>query len=53
MELKRKRRESKYSREDNSVAAKKAYSRHDGHISPIDVVDVSEEHLCELKELQQ
>ena len=50
-ESKRKRWESKYSHTDNSVAAKKAYSRHDGDITPDDVVDdVSEEHLCELKE---
>ena len=50
-ESKRKRGKSKYSRTDNSVAAKKAYSRHDGDITPDDVVDdVSEEHLCELKE---
>ena len=34
----------------NSVAAKKAYSRHDGDVIPGDVVDdVSEEHLCELR----
>ena len=50
-ESKRRRRESKYSRTDNSVAAKKAYSRHDGDVIPDDVVDdVSEEHLRELKE---
>ena len=44
---KRKRRESKYSRVDNSLAAKKAYSRHEG-----DVIDddVSQEHLQQLKD---
>ena len=48
---KRKRRESKYSGRDNSIAAKKAYSRHDGGVTPDDVADdVSEEHLRELKE---
>ena len=50
-ESKRRRQKSKYSRTDNSVPAKKAYSHHDGDITPDDVVgDISEEHLCELKE---
>ena len=49
---KRKRRESKYSRVDNSLAAKKAYSRHEGDVIPEDVVDddVSQEHLQQLKD---
>ena len=50
-ESKRRWRESKYSSTDNSVVAKKAYSRHDGDVIPDDMVDdVSEEHLRELKE---
>lgn len=49
---KRKRQESKYSRVDNSLAAKKAYSRHEGDVIPEDVVDddVSQEHLQQLKD---
>ena len=45
-----KRRQSKYSRKDNSLAARKAYSRHDGDVAPDDIVDdISEERLSELK----
>ena len=47
---KTKRRQSKYSRTDDSVAARQAYSRHDNGIEPEDVCDdVSPEHLTELK----
>ena len=46
-----KRRQSKYSRVDNSTAARKAYSRHDGEAEPDDVCDdVSPEILAEIKE---
>ena len=49
-EAKTKRRQSKYSRTDDSVAAHKAYSRHDNGIEPDDVCDdVSPKHLTELK----
>ena len=49
-EAKTKRRQSKYSRTDDSVAARNAYSRHDNGIEPDDVCDdVSPEHLTELK----
>ena len=49
-EAKTKRRQSKYSRTDDSVAARKAYSRHDNGIEPDDVSDdVSPEHLTELR----
>ena len=48
---KRKRWESKYSRTDNSLAAKRAYSCHEGDVLPEDVVDdVSQEHLQQLKD---
>ena len=44
------RRQSKYSKSDDSVAAQKAYSRHDNAIQPTDITDdVSSEHLEELK----
>ena len=44
------RRRSKYSRSDNSIAARKAYSRHDNDIEPDDITDdVSPEYLDELK----
>ena len=44
------RRQSKYSRSDNSIAARKAYSRHDDDIEPDDITDdVSSEYLDELK----
>ena len=33
------RRMAKYSRKDNTIAARKAYSRHDNHILPDDVSD--------------
>ena len=38
-EVKARRRKGKYSRKDNSVAARKAYSRHDNEIEPDDVTD--------------
>ena len=49
---KRKRRESKYSCTDNSLAARRAYSRHEGDVLPEDVVDddVSQKHLQQLKD---
>ena len=44
------RRRSKYSKTDNSIAARKAYSRHDNAIEPDDVTDdVSPEYLNEMK----
>ena len=47
-EAKEQQRQSKCSRIDNTVAARKAYSRHDG-IVPDDVADVSPEFLDESK----
>ena len=45
------RRRSKYSRTDNSVAARKAYSRHDDDITPNEITgDISSDHLEELKD---
>ena len=38
-EVKRKRRKGKYSRVDNSLAARRAYSRHDDEVEPDDVSD--------------
>ena len=50
-EVKAKRRQSKYSRIDDSAAARRAYHRHDGDIEPEDVHDdVTSEHLTELKD---
>lgn len=44
------RRKNKYSKTDNSVAARKAYSRHEG-IQPDEASeDISKEHLGELKD---
>lgn len=49
-EAKESRRRSKHSRSDDSVAARKAYSRHDDNIEPDDVTDdISSEYLDELK----
>ena len=49
-EAKGSRRRSKYSRNDNSFAARKAYSRHDNGIEPDDITnDVSPEYLEEMK----
>ena len=50
-EVKAKRHKSKHAkREDNSIAARKAYSRHDGHIEPNEnCPDISPEHLELLK----
>lgn len=49
-EAKAKRRSSKYTRIDNGVAARKAYSRHDGGVSPDEIDDdVSPDILEELK----
>ena len=48
--MKAKRHKSKYSHKDNSVAARKAYSRHDNEIEPDDVTDdVSPDILEEMK----
>ena len=48
--VKANRRQSKYARQDNSAAARKAYSRHDGGIAPDEVIeDISLESLEELK----
>ena len=44
---KRKQRESKYSHTNYSLAAKRAYSRHEGDVLP---EDVSQEHLQQLKD---
>ena len=50
-QAKERRRKSKYAKEDNSVSALKAYSRHNGGIEPDDVTeDVSPETLQELKQ---
>lgn len=49
-EAKDSRRRSKYSRNDNSIAARKAYSCHDNGIEPDDIInDVSPEYLEEMK----
>jgi hypothetical protein len=49
-EVKSKRRRSKYARRDDTVAARKAYSRHDDGILPDESDnDVSPEHLDQLK----
>lgn len=49
-EVKEKRRKSKYARTDDTTAARRAYSRHDGGITPDEVIqDVSPERLEELK----
>ena len=50
-QAKEKRRQSKYSRFDESDAARRAYSRHDDGVQPDDVTDdVPPEHLVELKD---
>ena len=41
---------SKYSNRDSSVAARRAYSRHDEDISPSENGDLSPQHLDELKD---
>lgn len=49
-EAKDSQRRSKYSRNDNSIAARKAYSHHDYGIEPDDKInDVSPEYLEEMK----
>ena len=49
-EAKERRRKSKYSKEDNSVSALKAYNRRDGGIEPEEVMeDISPETLEDLK----
>lgn len=49
-EVKDKRRKSKYARIDNSLAARQAYTRHDGGISPDDISDdISQQDLDQLK----
>ncbi len=43
------RRRSKYKRTDDTIAARKAYSRHDSGLTPDDVVaDISSDHLKHL-----
>jgi hypothetical protein len=50
-EVKKQRRVRKYSQKNNTVRARKAYSRHDGELTPDDVDDdISKEHLEELKD---
>ena len=47
---KERRRAGKYSKKDNSISARKAYSRHDGGIEPDDNIgDISPQSLDELK----
>jgi len=49
-EVKAKRRQSKYSEVDNTLAARQAYARHGDSISPEEVTaDISPEYLTELK----
>ena len=49
-EVKRQRRMRKYSQKNDTAQSRKAYSRHDGGLSPDDVDDdISPEHLEELK----
>ena len=49
-EVKAKRRRSKYSGKENSLAARKAYSRHDNEVEPDDVTeDISLDILTEMK----
>ena len=50
-EEKERRRQSKYLRADDTVEARKSYSRHDGGVEPDEVSeDVSAEHLDDLKQ---
>ncbi len=49
-EVRKKRRMSKYNKSQDSTAARKAYSRHDGGIAPDDIAeDISVESLEQLK----
>ena len=49
--VKKKRRMSKYSRKDNTIAARKAYSRHNDEVQPDDVTDdVTSDALRGIKE---
>ncbi len=49
-EAKEQRRKSKYTKIDNSIAARKAYTRHDEGVSPDEVTeDISPQRLEELK----
>ena len=49
--VKAKRRKSKYTRIDNTAAARRAYSRHDGGVLPEESDDdVSPDHLKQLKD---
>ena len=51
-EAKSKRRQSKYSRKDDSIKALKAYSRHNDGVLPDEVEDdISPEHLADLTDL--
>ena len=48
--VKAKRRKSKYTRLENTTAARRAYSRHDGGILPDEITDdISQENLEQLK----
>ena len=47
-EAKVSRRRSKYQRTDDTIAARKAYSRHDSGMTPDDVADISSDHLKQL-----
>ena len=50
VEVKAKRRASKYTSTDDAKAARRAYSRHDGGISPDEIDnDVPQDHLEQLK----
>lgn len=49
-DVKAKRRQMKYTRKDNSLAARKAYNRHDNKIEPDDMADdISPDILNEMK----
>ena len=48
---KQERQQSKYSRTDGTVAARKSYSRHDSAVEPDEVTDnISPDYLAELKQ---
>ena len=46
-EAKDRRRQSKYCRNDNSLAARRAYDRHDGNETPDNIVDDVAPHILE------
>lgn len=50
-EAKEQRRQSKYCRTDDTVAARKSYSRHDGALEPDEVTnDIPQDYLAEMKQ---